>query len=158
MGGWTFAASFVAWLLLLPNAPYILTDLVHLQRSAARHWWTDMMLILWFSLVGLLLGFIALRRMQRVLADALGEQRAFVITLGLIPLVAFGIYLGRFERWNSWDVVVRPVALLADMPNWFHRGSIKFTLLFSLLLGAAHLMLLTAESLLNRHAEPVLES
>ncbi len=80
------------------------------------------------------------------------------ITLSLISLLAFGIYIGRFERWNSWDVVVRPGALLADLPNWFHRGSIKFTLLFSLLLGAAHLMLLTTESLLNRRPETIHEN
>lgn len=149
--GWRLAVSFTLWVLLLPNAPYILTDFVHLQRSSPRHWWTDLTLILWFSFAGLLLGFVALRRMQRVLAESLGQRRAFAITVALIPLTAFGIYIGRFERWNSWDVVVQPIALISDMPNWFHRSSIKFTLLFSLLLGSVHLMLGMTGSLLNRH-------
>ncbi len=156
--GWRLATAFCAWVLLLPNAPYILTDFVHLKHSAPRHWWTDLTLILWFSLAGLLLGFAALRRMQHVLAEPLGQRRAFVITLALIPLIAFGIYIGRFERWNSWDVVVQPIALINDMPNWFHRSSIKFTLLFSLLLGAVHLMLTMTGSLMNRRLEPIHES
>ena len=156
--GGIFAVLFGAWVLLLPNAPYILTDFVHLQRSSARHWWTDLTLILWFSLVGLLLGFLALRRMQLVLAETLGQRRAFAITLALIPLVAFGIYIGRFERWNSWDVLVQPVALVGDIPNWFHWNSIKFTVLFSLLLGAVHLMLMTTGSLMNSRRESIHES
>lgn len=147
--GWRFVATFAAWVLVLPNAPYILTDLVHLQRSLPNRWWTDLTLILWFSIAGLMLGFIALRRMQAMLAESLGRTPAWLVTVGLIPVVAFGIYIGRFERWNSWDVLVRPLDLLADAPNWFHRGSIKFTVLFSLLLGACHLMLVTTGALLN---------
>lgn len=156
--GWSFAAAFGAWMLLLPNAPYILTDLVHLQRSAPRHWWTDLTLILWFSLVGLLLGFLALRRMQKVLGSFLSERMAITATLALIPLSAFGIYIGRFERWNSWDVVVRPLALIGDIPNWFHWHAIKFTALFSLLLGAVHLMLTTTVSLMTLRSETTHES
>lgn len=158
MRGWRLAALFGAWILLLPNAPYILTDFVHLKYSSPRHWWTDLTLILWFSLTGLLLGFVALRRMQRVLAESFGPQRSFVITVALIPLIAFGIYIGRFERWNSWDVVVQPIALISDIPNWFHRNSIKFTALFTLLLGAVHLMLTTTASLVTLRSETNHES
>ncbi len=152
--GWSFAAAFGAWVLLLPNV----TDLVHLQRSAPRHWWMDLTLILWFSLVGLLLGFLALRRMQGILGSFLGQRMAATATLALIPLIAFGIYIGRFERWNSWNVVVRPLALIGDIPNWFHWHAIKFTALFSLLLGTVHLMLTTTVSLMTLRSETTHES
>jgi uncharacterized membrane protein len=105
----------VPWLLFLPNAPYILTDLLHLKHRAPVPMWYDLLMLLSFALTGLFLGYLSLRHAEAAL-------RAFVrpfwartcIVLSLF-LSAFGIYLGRFLRWNSWDVLTDPYALALDV-------------------------------------------
>jgi uncharacterized membrane protein len=51
------------------------------------------------------------------------------------------VYLGRFERWNSWEVVMNPIGMALDSGNWLHLKSAKFTVLFGVFLSAAYAML-----------------
>jgi len=93
------------WLIFFPNAPYILTDLQHL----AGNWrgvpvWYDVMLLIWFSFTGLMLGMTSLFMMQEIIRREFGRWTGW----GFVGLVAVlssaGVYVGRFLRWNSWDV------------------------------------------------------
>jgi uncharacterized membrane protein len=129
------------WLIFFPNAPYILTDLKHLKLAMQFRWWTDLIIILLFAFTGQVLAFLSLHRMQALVARRRGWIAGWTFALGVVFFSGFGVYLGRFERWNSWDVLTQPLAMAADVPNWFHFYAAKFTLLFGLLLGIAYAML-----------------
>lgn len=101
-----------AWLVFLPNAPYLLTDLVHLSGRNSNWFWYDLIMLLSFGLTGMLLGYVSLYAMQKLVANRFGAVKGWVFAIATLGLCSFGIYLGRFERFNSWDVVFNPFDLL----------------------------------------------
>ena len=115
---WWFLSAAAAWLLFFPNAPYILTDLVHLGPKTHGRYWTDLVLILLFAVIGLVLGFLSLFLMQRLVARRYGWPAGWLFVGIVAALSGFGIYAGRFLRWNSWDVIFSPFDLLADASRW----------------------------------------
>jgi uncharacterized membrane protein len=138
---WRFWSAAFAWLMFFPNAPYLLTDLKHLKLATRHQWWTDLIIILLFALTGLVLAFLSLHRMHALVARRRGWMAGWAFVLVVTFLTGFGVYLGRFERWNSWDVVVRPIAFAADSPNWLQYHTAQFTILFGLLLATAYALL-----------------
>ena len=96
------------WLLFFPNALYIVTDFKWLRDWAGVPIWYDILLVSAAAWCGLLLGFASLYLIQDVVRRVLGPVRAWAFAFATLGLGAFGVYLGRFERWNSWDVVTRP--------------------------------------------------
>lgn len=139
--GVKFWALSLAWLLFLPNAPYLFTDLIHITRVPATRIWTDLVMVLVFALPGLVLGFLALQRMQALVARRRGVVTGWLFAAGVVGLSGFGVYLGRFERWNTWDVLVNPFHLLADAANWLNPRALLFTASFSVFLFSAHAIL-----------------
>jgi uncharacterized membrane protein len=130
------AACAMIWLLFLPNAPYLLTDLIHLRVENNPIFWYDLLMLLWFSWTGFLLGFASLYLMQQVVADALGRAAGWVFVFASLSLSSFGIYIGRFLRWNSWDVFNNPVPLFLDIYDRFRHPLAHFhTHAFSLILA-----------------------
>lgn len=105
------------WLLFLPNAPYIITDLIHLKHRTGVPLWYDTLLILSFCWNGLIIGFLSIYNVHEVLKQRKGEFKSWVFILAVILLCGFGIYLGRYLRWNSWDILVNPLNLLSDIVN-----------------------------------------
>src|SRR5207247_8027508 len=106
---WRFAALAGAWLLFFPNAPYIFTDVIHLTSSFSRHFWIDLVLILSCAMTGLVLGFLLLYLMHSVAKRLIGRWWSWLFIAAVAGVSGFGIYLGRFLRLNSWDVLLRPV-------------------------------------------------
>ena len=139
--GVKFWALSLAWLLFLPNAPYLFTDLIHITRVPATRIWTDLVMVLVFALPGLVLGFLSLQRMQALVARRRGAITGWLFAAAVAGLSGFGVYIGRFERWNSWDVLANPVALLSDAANWFHPQAVLFTGLFTVFLFCAYVIL-----------------
>jgi len=145
--------TLVCWLLFLPNAPYILTDLLHLKsRSPIPHWF-DLMLILSFAWTGLMLGLLSLYRVQLFMNKWLSTKLSWLLTIGIIGLTGFGVYLGRFLRWNSWDILNNPLGLASDIfeiisQPALHHGplGISMVISFFLLLGYLHLTTLMSRS------------
>lgn len=105
----------VMWLLFLPNAPYILTDLFHLEQKTLIPEWYDLMLILSFALNGLVLGVVSLFQIHDMVENRLGKASGFVFVFVVCLLCAFGVYLGRFLRFNSWDIISNPSPLFEDL-------------------------------------------
>jgi len=101
------AALLVAWLLFFPNAPYLLTDFIHLEEGPAPLWYDALMLSA-FAWTGLLVGFASLYLVQIILRRALGAAAAWLGVFGALALASIGVYIGRFVRLNSWDVLVHP--------------------------------------------------
>jgi uncharacterized membrane protein len=98
----------VLWLLFFPNAPYLLTDFIHLQQSQTTPLWYDALMLASFAWTGLLLGFASLYLMQMIWQRAVGPVWSWLGVIGALALGSFGVYLGRFLRFNSWDALVRP--------------------------------------------------
>ena len=104
----------VVWLLFFPNAPYIVTDFIHLRGPATAPLWFDVVLIASFAFTGLLLGFLSLSLVQHVVTETAGAALGWLVAVAALVLAAFGIFIGRFEVRNSWDVIVKPVPLARD--------------------------------------------
>src|SRR5215210_2719956 len=98
----------VLWLAFFPNAPYLLTDFIHLSESTSTPLWYDALMLASFAWTGLLLGFASLYLMQTVWQRAAGPAVAWACVVASLGLASFGVYLGRFLRVNSWDALVRP--------------------------------------------------
>ncbi len=138
-------ASTFAWVLFFPNAPYLLTDIIHLRPSDAPVWF-DLILLVAFAWTGTFLGLVSLYMMQSVVHRMAGELASWAFAVGTLAAGSFGIYLGRFLRWNSWDVFTQPRAILADivhrLRNPFANPQVfAFSILFFLFLMAAYWML-----------------
>jgi uncharacterized membrane protein len=143
--GWRRPALGVAWLLFFPNAPYIFTDLVHLTTKFNGHYWPDMMLILLCALTGLMLGFISLYLMQALVADRFGRVTSWLFVAGVAGLSGIGVFLGRFLRLNSWDVLLRPGKFFQHFDHWAADPfgdalPYVFPFLFAIFLFIAYLM------------------
>ncbi|GAB3325580.1 DUF1361 domain-containing protein [Hymenobacter humi] len=106
-----------AWLLFFPNAPYLLTDLFHLEPRPGAPLWYDLALILSCAWNGLMLAYASLADMQRLVELRLGVWVSWVFAAVALLLGSFGIYLGRFLRFNSWDVLANPLTLFYDILN-----------------------------------------
>jgi uncharacterized membrane protein len=134
---------FVLWLLFLPNAPYILTDILHLTRASDAPAWYDLALLLSCAGTGLLMGYLSLIDVQGIMARRFGTASGWIFALVSLGLSGFAIYLGRFLRWNSWDVLVEPTRvvgiLAAMMQPWAHRGALGVTFIFGVILTLGYI-------------------
>jgi len=143
---WRFLGFGATWLLFFPNAPYIFTDIIHLSTRYYNHFWIDLVLVLLCALTGLVLGFVSLFLMQNIIKRMFGSAASWLFIAGVAGLSGFGIYLGRFLRFNSWDVVLKPFALSRGIGQWAadplaHPASVAFPALFATFLFIAYLML-----------------
>ncbi|MCA8830846.1 DUF1361 domain-containing protein [Hymenobacter pini] len=137
------------WLLFFPNAPYILTDLFHLEPRTGVPYWYDLALILSCAWNGLMLGYASLIDMQHLVARRLGWLAGWAFATVALLLSSFGVYLGRYLRFNSWDILTNPASLFYDIVTRLlhpasHRGTWGVTILYGvfLLLGYATVRLL----------------
>jgi len=106
-----------AWLLFVPNSFYIITDLFHLDRFESAPQWFDLVLILSFAWNGVLCGIMSLRRVEMILISVKGKDLSIFMVYMVMWLNAFGIYIGRFLRFNSWDILTDPYSLIACILN-----------------------------------------
>ena len=107
--------SFSFWLLFLPNAPYIVTDLIHLRLSQPTILWYDFIMISAFALSGLLLFYYSISDMVLILKNRFNKKIQLLFIPSICFLSAFGIYLGRILRYNSWEIVSNPFQLIRDI-------------------------------------------
>ncbi|RFS22492.1 DUF1361 domain-containing protein [Chitinophaga silvatica] len=105
---------FIVWLLFIPNAPYILTDLFHLFDGGVPVWY-DLFLIFTFAWNGMVLGYLSIRSMEGMWSRRHSRWPSWLFTLPVMFLCSLGVYIGRYLRYNSWDVVKDPITLLSDV-------------------------------------------
>lgn len=111
----SLVVAITVWILFFPNSPYILTDLFHLRSRNAVPIWYDLVVILSYAWTGLFCGFISLLDIEKLLSDYFKKPTINIITVLFLFLTSFGVYLGRFLRWNSWDVLSNPFGLFNDV-------------------------------------------
>lgn len=96
------------WLLFFPNAPYVLTDFIHLSERSSAPLWYDALMLSAFAWTSLLLGFASLYLVQMIVRQVAGLAWSWLVVVAALALGSFGVYLGRFMRFNSWDALLRP--------------------------------------------------
>jgi uncharacterized membrane protein len=136
---------FCLWLLFLPNAPYILTDILHLPRASQAPPWYDLALLLSCSGTGLLMGYLSLIDVQGLVSKNLNPVLGWIFAVTTLLLSGFGIYLGRFLRWNSWDVITSPSLMLTLFNIVTHptgkAGPAAVTFIFGIILALGYISL-----------------
>ncbi|WP_162623334.1 DUF1361 domain-containing protein [Confluentibacter sediminis] len=136
---------FCVWLLFLPNAPYIITDLLHLKVSSSYLLWLDVLVVTSFALNGLLLFLLSITDMKAIMSRFTNNKYVNPIFIFILFLCGFGVYLGRFLRYNSWEVIQNPLNLLNDIifliihPN-LNLEACLFTFIFGSFLNVAYWM------------------
>jgi uncharacterized membrane protein len=110
-----FLILLFLWLIFLPNTYYILTDFIHLRDRKVIGLWYDLLLIGSFAINGFILGLSSTFLIHRTLLKKYGTYISWVMVILSFFLASFGVYLGRFLRWNSWDILSNPGDLAGDI-------------------------------------------
>ncbi len=114
---WILTPIFILWLLILPNSPYIITDLIHIRNASGSWLIYDSILISCFAITGCWAGFKSMQQMTQGLVTLNLLKKNYIVKTienGLLFLCSLGIYLGRTLRWNSWDIIQHPDQLIID--------------------------------------------
>ncbi|MBU0928616.1 MAG: DUF1361 domain-containing protein [Spirochaetes bacterium] len=146
-------AFFVAWLVFYPNAPYIFTDFIHVVRRAglgvvAAPWlseydllWYDIVMNSAFAFVGHYLGLVSMYLMHGAMSGLFGRVAGWATMAPAIILSGFGIHIGRFSRFNSWDLVLHPVEAIRVMTRSLSEpAALLFSMAFSLFIALTYLI------------------
>jgi uncharacterized membrane protein len=105
----------LVWLLFLPNAPYIITDIVHLPQHTSSEPWLNIIVLFSFALNGLLYGIFSILILKKqFLPETIKPLVGTSVLLVISAISAFGVYIGRFLRWNSWSVLTHPLDLATE--------------------------------------------
>ena len=107
--------GLITWIIFLPNSPYIITDLIHLENGNSNLVWFDLFLVFVFAVNGLLLGLLSMLDMFQIISFRYSKKVACITMIKASFLAGYGIYLGRFLRFNSWDIMIQPKSLFNQM-------------------------------------------
>lgn len=140
---WALLATGTVWLAFLPNAPYLVTDLVHLG-GGDDHLWRHVLQYGVSAWTGVLLGIVSLRLVHLTVEQRFGRRAGWGLVATSTALCAVGVVIGRFQRWNSWDLVTRPGAVLRTSLDWMATPwtdlrSTGLAAVVAILFGAAYL-------------------
>lgn len=129
-----------SWLMFFPNSFYILTDLFHLQWKTSIPKWFDLIMILSYAWVGLMFGYLSLWDIEKIIGKRIRRVPVPVFSMSLLFLGSFGVYLGRYLRWNSWDIIKEPFNLFYDIGDrvlnpFQHKGVWGMTLFMFIFLS-----------------------
>lgn len=130
-------ALLAVWLLFLPNAPYVVTDGEHLTWATGVPRWLDVLLFAAFAWAGLLAGFVALHLVHRLAERRWGRVPAWAAAVCVVVASSAAIFVGRYAQWNSWDLLIRPRAVL-DSFSWQPGTAFGMTAAYSTFLLAAY--------------------
>lgn len=138
-------ALTLLWLAFLPNAFYIASDTIHLTDSGNISVLYDAVMFLSFTFNGFILGYVSLFGIHNQLRKRFNATLAWWWVAGVLLLCSFAIYLGRYLRWNSWDIVVNPAGLIFDVSEPFinptnHPQVFTTTLMFFVLLSSIYVV------------------
>lgn len=131
----------VLWLLFLPNAAYIVTDLVHWTRDKQLPKWFDWIFITNCAWVGLFLGYESIVLLHRRFARTWSESTGWGFVIAAYILSSAGIYFGRFMRWNSWDVARKPAVMADQLASSNFADVAAFCATYSVFTFACYCML-----------------
>ncbi len=134
------------WLGFLPNSFYVVTDLIHIAEVSNKTLLFDSVMLFSFAVAGLLLGYAAVLPVHQALLRRVNRASAHRVIAGIFLLCGYAIYLGRYMRWNTWDVLINPIGLLSNITDSLtspHEGAplLLTTFLFFMLISVGYLVL-----------------
>ena len=134
------------WLLFLPNAPYLITDIFHYQLREPIPLWYDLLIVTTAAWNGLLLGIVSLMQVENYLLHHFKKVLVQGFVLISLMLCGYGVYIGRYSRFNSWDIVTKPHRILIDsayqIRHPFQNYHVwAFTVLFGVMLAIVYFTL-----------------
>jgi uncharacterized membrane protein len=151
-----FPITAFLWLIFYPNAPYMLTDLQDLaRRTGGAPLWYDVIIVVWCSWTGMLLGVISLYLMQDLVIHRFGRAAGWIFVFVIAGLSSFGIYIGRFVRLNSWDILQSPAEAAIEIMGVVIDPSLRlaaFTLLYTFFFLFIFLLLYSFSHMLHEHS------
>jgi uncharacterized membrane protein len=147
---WVIIFPGFFWLIFFPNAPYIITDFLHLKDRPGIPIWYDILMLASFAWTGCFLAIASLRTMQNIVKNHVGPVISWLFAGFVLTLGGLGIYLGRFSRWNSWDIFTSPKEILYDVASrvmnpFSNLNFIGFTLIFTAFLLVCYLMFISIQ-------------
>lgn len=143
VGGLLVLPLGIAWLLFFPNAPYLMTDLIHLTVRKSRYivdgtiqyrYWYDLVTLLLFTWTGWLTGFFSLYQFQTVVYRKSNMLLSWIFVLAACVLGGYGVLLGRVYRLNSWDVLTDRQQLYQLVKDSLNMQSLYFSLFVAFVL------------------------
>ncbi|TDF99185.1 DUF1361 domain-containing protein [Paenibacillus piri] len=138
----------VAWLLFFPNAPYVISDFVHvtvlksnyLERGRLNfNYWYDFLVIYLFSWTCLLLGVVSTYQLHGAARKRFGKIAAWLFVMFVSFLGGYGVLLGREYRLNSWDVIANGHIIASIIKTSLYGRAIIFGLLFGLVISIIYI-------------------
>lgn len=158
-GSWLLVTIWAfMWLLFMPNTLYLVTDIVNLYYQPNMLFWYDVVLFALFIWTGVFLGLVSLFLMQEIVRKTAGRVISWLFVFAVMALSSFGIYLGRFLRWNSWDLFSNPVPLLADIAGTVRHPMANsqayiFSIVFTVFIMATYLIMMAMMNFRQETAE-----
>jgi uncharacterized membrane protein len=145
---WNVALYGLLWLVFFPNAPYMVTDFYHLDPRPPVPLWFDISLIAIFAFTGCFLAIASLRLIHLIIERFAGKIIGWLFALLTLVLGSLGVYLGRFLRFNSWDVLLHPSMVFRDLAYNIlypmdNLGFVGFTFMFTSIMLVFYLMFVT---------------
>jgi len=106
----------LGWLAFLPNSPYLVTDLVHLSEGVEL--WRHVLQYGFAAWTGIMLGVVSMRLIHARVEREYGAVSGWAAVVVSIALCSIGVVVGRFQRWNSWDLMTQPHAVVTTTFKW----------------------------------------
>ena len=133
----------VLWFIFFPNAPYMVTDLVHLSVDYERDLtWHDAIMLFYYAQISMINGLVSLYWMHGAWNRTYSRNIGLILLLVSFPLGGFGVFLGRIVRLNSWDILHNSHAFFNEIwKSLYDRTALLLSVEFGLLLGALYFVL-----------------
>lgn len=153
--GWQQLGLTVLWIVFLPNSFYLLTDFIHLRQTYEASLLFDIGMLTSFVITGLIMGCISIYLVHTELRKRIRPGQAWVLVAGLFLASSFALCLGRFTRWNTWDILLKPAGLLFDVSDRFinpavHSQTYIVTGVFFVVLLSIYWVIWEAAQLISR--------
>lgn len=143
---WPATLLTLLWLGFLPNSFYLISDFMHLNNILTSNPIYFAVLIFSFSFNGLMLGFLSLYLVHKELNKRLKNIQVFSIVSAVLLICSFAIYLGRYLRWSTWDVILNPFGVIFDVSDRIinpltYNQTFQVTALFFVLLLSMYVVI-----------------
>ncbi|MGL4631495.1 MAG: DUF1361 domain-containing protein [Leadbetterella sp.] len=135
--------ALLACIAFLPNSFYIITDLIHINDYTEIKLWYDPALIFVTAFAGMSIGLYSMYILDTIIRRKFSSFFSWTSILGLSFLLAYGIYLGRYLRLNSWEIASDPFTVVSTVISTISSiEAIKTTLLFGCILFVGYISFL----------------
>lgn len=136
----------VLWLFFFPNSVYMATDFIHISRNTFLEYsqsgsivyssdimaWAKLLVIAIGFLFAMLVGLESFYIFEEIIRKRFSKFMCYMLILGTALLSGIGVYIGRFLRFNSWDVLFRPIELLRQVLDAADGFAVQFIVIFTI--------------------------